>query len=415
MASAFHSFTVTVIREGLDVDKGYLRACVYVEELDGKLVKRVKQTLAWAPEAFALLLSNGAHPRHEDLRELSRNTQHAWLKKCCLDAVTSAENPLVPGLVLSVTLADAEKSAPEGMRRKLKSLREVIDALLLEILERLPQTVLGFEEAMRGCSAVFEPEITEFCRSTGQHSLNGGFPGPLMMALQRRTQTEMFCTAPLVVDFLSRKFTRGLPNWWESDTTLQNDGELIYLRGYSRGVCDRLSVDRFLSECEELERVAGTDQDRASSLTYDLEGAFFEGHDSLLDGLFPWWCTVYCGCNLGSIALLLDIGYVDALFRWLCPVLQGLEKSPTIVPGVQFVAAGLVAKPGTYYEVPALRMVLDFVIYLGMLIFFSSEVLLHEDGAPAWGEYAFAVYMAVSKLGPRWRMSSLGMRKPGTT
>lgn len=40
---------------------------------------------------------------------------------CCLDAVTTANNPFIPGMTLSPKLAGAAKQAPEGEQRGLLS------------------------------------------------------------------------------------------------------------------------------------------------------------------------------------------------------------------------------------------------------------------------------------------------------
>lgn len=93
-----------------------------------------------------------------------------------------------------------------------------VDELLLEVLEHLPQTVRGFEGEMKACSAVFEPETVI--------SSYKGMMGPLSVALQKRQQMETYCTIPLVLDFMSRKFTKGLPSLRDSERVLENDKEL---------------------------------------------------------------------------------------------------------------------------------------------------------------------------------------------
>lgn len=93
-----------------------------------------------------------------------------------------------------------------------------VDKLLLEVLEHLPQTVRGFEGEMTACSAVFEPEtvIPKY----------KGTVGPLGVALQRRQQMDTYCTVPLVLDFMSRKFTKGLPTLRDTAGVLENNREL---------------------------------------------------------------------------------------------------------------------------------------------------------------------------------------------
>lgn len=60
--------------------------------------------------------------------------------------------------------------------------------------------------------------------------------------------------------------------------------------------------------------------------------------------------------------------------------------------------AGLAAMPDQYFRVPAMRMILDLAVYLGMLAVFSTVVLFHEDGPLTSGEIAFTFYLLV-----RWR------------
>lgn len=100
----------------------------------------------------------------------------------------SASNPFIPGMHLSVTLAAAAEDAPEGERRNLTSAQRGVDYLLLEVLERLPQRVLGFKKHMRDCSSVFEPE--------GSKENPRDRRGPLRVALKERQQMETFCTVP---------------------------------------------------------------------------------------------------------------------------------------------------------------------------------------------------------------------------
>lgn len=68
----------------------------------------------------------------------------------------------------------------------------------------------------------------------------------------------------------------------------------------------------------------------------------------------------------------------------------------TMFLGTQFIVAGLVTKPNSYYKMPAMRMALDFVVYGAMLAVFSIFVLFYEDGGLTWGEILFACYILVS-------------------
>lgn len=140
-----------------------------------------------------------------------------WQGTCFLE-MASAENPFVPGITLCIALARAAGTAPEGEWRKLRSHQHKLEGLLLEILERLPQTVEGFRAGMVGCSAVFEPGVGKFERDP---------LGPVSMIMQDRGLIEFFCAQPFIANFLSGRFTHSLPN-------------LLDTRGVVHGKLDRL-------------------------------------------------------------------------------------------------------------------------------------------------------------------------------
>ena len=90
-----------------------------------------------------------------------------------------------------------------------------VDELLLEVLEHLPPTVRGFEGNLKACSAVFAPETTM--------SSHKGTMGPLGVALRNRQQMDTYCTIPLVLDFMWRKFTKSLPSLQDAEGVLKNN------------------------------------------------------------------------------------------------------------------------------------------------------------------------------------------------
>lgn len=296
---------------------------------------------------MSCLLELSVRPSFDDLAYLTKlpaapgdPSADDWLHIWCLQSVISAENPFIPGMTLSVLLSKRAEVASEGEQRIVVSLRERIDALLLEVLERLPKTVRGFPGGMEGCVRMFEPE--------GDAQSSRCLPGPLTVALQNRLQMEIYGSAPLVMDFLSLVFSKGLPGLRDTVKLGDDSHALEYLCG--------------------------------------------EGHESLV-------------VHQSRVLNIHDDG----------TVLQGTLKyvgAFTVLPGAQFIAAGIVAKPSSYYKVPALRMALDFLVYVGMLVFFFSVVLLYEerdaaneegtvlyeDVAITWGEISFAVYVVVSRV-----------------
>lgn len=296
---------------------------------------------------LSFLLQHSVRPTYKDLGNLVEVSAQrrdpspdGWFNAWCMRTVVSAANPFIPGMALSKLLTNGAEIAPEGRQRDLLSLRDRVDALLLEVLERLPKTVQGFPGGLEGCATVFEPE--------GLAPNPGYLPGPLTVMLEDRRQVEAFSVAPLIMDFLALVFKKGLPELWDTNDPRGEHKELEYLRGKGGGdlVIGRSSAD--------------VDKD-------NFVGSFLQGTNTAFG-------------------------------------------KATLLPGGQFIAAGVVAKPASYYHVPAMRMLLDLLVYLGMLAFFCYFVLLYDEGEAiseeemvvrddttiTWGEIAFAVYVVVS-------------------
>lgn len=175
---------------------------------------------------LSFLMAGSARPSASDLKRLSKHPKpRDGFKKCCLRAVTSAANPFIPGLVLSIRLAEAANEASEGDQRTIDEVRTSVEALLFEIFERLPRTVPEFDKEVEGgCACMFEPQFK------GEHrSLSLEIESPLEMILSKPEQMKTFCIVPLVMDFLSRRFARGLPNLQDTEGVLRNAEELQYL------------------------------------------------------------------------------------------------------------------------------------------------------------------------------------------
>lgn len=274
-------------------------------------------------KALFSLIANSARPSASELKELSRiRTSGDFFKSSCLWAVTSAANPFIPGITLSVRLSEAAKQAGEGERRKLLDNKSSVDELLLEIFERLPQTVRGFEDqaGMDACTSVLEPELMR------AKSESSGLGGPLDMIISEPLQLETFCKVPLVMDFLSSKFTLGLPDLVDTAGLLGNDAQLRYLQE------NGLFRDKFEEVKEGV--MASFFRNRSREAVYLLQGVNPPPSDS--------------------------------------------PPTLTFLPGAQFILAGMVAAPTNYYQVPAVRMLLDFVVYIGMVTALSYLVLFHN-------------------------------------
>ena len=316
---------------------------------------------------LSTLFRHSAYPSRRFFERIAHDVMGAddqrWgdFTELVLGGVESAKNPLVPGIAISVALAEAAEGAREAEQRMFSSLQKRVDKFVLKILERLPQTVRGFEDGMSQCSALFEPE--------GSRNNPCGRSGPLRMAFERRSQTKSLCAAALLMDYLYLKFMNGLPDMRDSGRILQDRDELINLAEGENGdgfVLDVKPGDPFF--------------------TMDPHPSGFELDDHLsgnaLDRSTP-------GNSNDSKE---DLGF----FRVWVQGANAARPSLTILPGAQFIIAGILAKSSSYYRVPALRMVLDFVIYIMMLGVYSAGVLLHQDGPLTVGEIIFSSYVLVS-------------------
>ena len=314
---------------------------------------------------LSMLFGHSAYPPSSFFERIAHYVtgadERGWniFTELILWGVETAGNPLTPGMTVSVALAEAAKGAREAEQRMFLSFQKRVDTFVLKILEQLPQTVRGFENGMNQCSALFEPE--------GPKNDSRGRLGPLRVAFERRQQTRTLCAAPLLMDYLNRKFMEDLPNMLDSDGVLQDRDELIRLAKGENGDGLVLGVepgDPFFT----LDPPSGPDLDDHLSGTALNRPAPGNLKDSKDVGFFRVWVQ---GANASRPSL-------------------------TILPSAQFIIAGILAKPNSYYRVPALRMALDFVVYIMMLAVYSAWVLLHKDGPLTVGESIFACYVLVS-------------------
>ena len=288
-----------------------------------------------------------------------------------LSEVESAKNPLTPGMAVSVALADAAEGAGEAEQRMFLSLQKKVDKFMLKIFERLPQRVRGFKNGMSQCSALFEPE--------GPRNNPCGRSGPLRVAFERRQQTKNLCAAALLMDYLYRKFTNDLPDMRDSGRVLQDRDELIRLATGENGDGLVLGV---------------SPGDSFFNMDHDPFAFELNPHPSGFELDHPNSGNVLTRPTPVNFQDSKDVGF----FRVWLQGANASRRSLTILPGAQFILAGILAKPSSYYRVPALRMALDFVIYIIMLAAYSVWVLLHEDGPLTVGEIIFACYVLVSMV-----------------
>lgn len=155
-------------------------------------------------EGMSVLIAYGADPALEDLIHLSDVCTSDQMKDCFLSAMARVDNPIIPGFTLSIALGEAVEIAPVDHKLLLASLRQQVDELLLEVLERLPQAVRDFTGRFRGCAEVFEPGSKRACPSD--------FAGPIQQALEDEHYADTLCTVPIIADYISYKFVSDLPN-----------------------------------------------------------------------------------------------------------------------------------------------------------------------------------------------------------
>ncbi|CAM9267068.1 unnamed protein product [Ectocarpus sp. 4 AP-2014] len=105
-------------------------------------------------------------------------------------------------------------------------------------------------------------------------------------------------------------------------------------------------------------------------------------HDSSVPGC--------CGRLFESIisSCRQPLWFNDKPKRWTIP-------HSTILPGLQFSLAGVLGKPETFYQVPAIRFVFEIFTYLVMLVLFCSSVILKQHDFIPWDEAIFYVFTAV--------------------
>lgn len=318
-----------------------------------------------------------------------------WAHTSLWGPLASSKNPLVTGSTLSLEFARDAKTASKGDRQYLLSLQQSVDNLLLDVLAQLPQTVRGFYGGMDGCSALLEAKLskegssprdvspssvpgetstrssidkpTPSATSTGQDKPDTDHDRenetPLQMMLGNRQKRQTFCTAPLVMEYVSRKFYLGLPTMKDASGVLGDWDELQDLADESLVVGCSLPFTKRRQEQPLLKE------------KYNSRLLLGKGHllDHVLD---PVVLLQGANADLPGLAGI--------------PILGGF-------PGLQFIVAGIVAEPSHYYGVPVIRMAFEFFVYVAMLAIFSTSVLFHSDGPLTPGEVVFFIsFVAVS-------------------
>ncbi|CAN0107631.1 unnamed protein product [Ectocarpus sp. 6 AP-2014] len=110
-------------------------------------------------KTLSFLMAGSARPSASDLKKLSKHHKSRdGFKNCCLRAVTTAANPFMPGLLLSIRLAEAAKEANEGEQRHMDEIRASVEALYCSkyssaYLERSARSTKRRRVAAPACSS----------------------------------------------------------------------------------------------------------------------------------------------------------------------------------------------------------------------------------------------------------------------
>eukprot|EP00903_Cladosiphon_okamuranus_P011810 g11098.t1 len=284
---------------------------------------------------LSVLFAYGAEVSSMDLVELARLVSLDQLKACFLDGLSLVDNPFPAGSHLSVAIENALDSASAAERRALSGLQETLDDVLVEVLERLPRAVAEFPGGVNGCAVIFEPEIA------GTRGEN--YRGPVRLALSEKKWGQTFCASPLVFEYISHKFTAGLPD-------LKDTGNLL---GKAAGAHSG-------SPAEGRDFLYSTQMVANSVLGRMMQGS----------GLMEW----------GSESTRRP--------RDWDRILGG-----TLLPGAQFIAIGVLTRPKSYYKVPALRMLLDFCAHLLVLSLYTTVALRDHDVEVTVAEMVLKFYI----------------------
>lgn len=63
----------------------------------------------------------------------------------------------------------------------------------------------------------------------------------------------------------------------------------------------------------------------------------------------------------------------------MAPFFCNTTASWTYLPGLQFILAGLVGKTAAFFGVPAMRLTLDVLVYMGVIAVFVTKVVVLQD------------------------------------
>ncbi|CAN0376362.1 unnamed protein product, partial [Ascophyllum nodosum] len=324
-------------------------------------------------------------------------------------AVGNASNPLVMAAGVSKNVKTAEAERPMH-RIGLRRLQKVVDEVTNELLDKLPHTVRGMgltllrpivpegrlsqiQQRRRDVLAnlvgfiavewMLEPQLL-VGKATGRRNYDGpNYVDPLQRAIDRDSEALQFVNKPLVLDYLHVKFNCGLPHWFSSKPDLASINEGFYtFYDFDRYELSTLSEKR--PNAPEDKSVSPEAWD--TFLLRFLQG-WNPGRDVTTFGVQHNLEREKSGARLkkGDVS--------NEKEEKQLPAWNDFPRC-TILPGLQFLLAGIIGKPETFYEVPAILFTFELFSYLIMLALFCSSVVLEESDYISRKEWAFYVFGA---------------------
>ncbi|CAM9453897.1 unnamed protein product, partial [Ectocarpus sp. 8 AP-2014] len=262
----------------------------------------------------------------------------AAFNRCIWKGITTARNPLIPAHnVLRAVSRAADRDAKH--RQFLLRMQSDVDELVQEMLQQLPPNMAGFADNYMDTGQGFEAVQWLLEPEMGGKRISS-FTGPLARALETR-RLEFFSTN-IVLAYVSRKFSRGLPGVFSGASWKMPDMHNRDTRRFVLGLPYGAAPDNVV----------------------------------------------------GAVRMRLCVPF---------ELIQGSAlRRTSLIPGLQFNCVGLASRPDAFYEVPAVRMACDVVTYLSMLILFCFVVKLESPTKIPAKEVAFYVYMLgnmVNELG----------------
>eukprot|EP00903_Cladosiphon_okamuranus_P009455 g9014.t1 len=348
---------------------------------------------------ISVFFAYGAKVEPRDLIGLAAVLTMEELKGVFLGGVACVDNPFIPGVSLSVALTEALKNSAETERPILAALQECVDGLILEILERLPQTIDDFPGGVKGCEDIFEPEIAGIVRDSD-------FRGPLTLALHERQFSKTLCVASLMHEYMSYRFVAGLPNVQDSNNLLGRPKKEKANSTAETTAPTSTSATAATTTAATAAATASAASAAATTITVvtslpEHEGR--KGRDFLYNDGFV------AGSKVGK--LMQGLGWTgrrtkpnDSDNRLTVRDLQRIFTR-TVLPGFQFITIGVLTEPEAYYKVPAVRMALSFYVHLVMLALYTTVVLEDDDGELSNTEIVLTFYVMaeiVSNLVQIW-------------